>query len=81
MCVSETMLVLLCLITLSLHLNGVEAAHVHLHQSVLPVAAWDSEIMNTAGNKAEILFVFQEAVVTVVYRERALCLKHSKYIK
>lgn len=70
------MLVLLCLIALSLHLNGVEAAHVHLHQSVLPVAAWDSGIMNTARNIAETLSILQEAVITVVYRERALCLKH-----
>lgn len=63
------MLVLSRLIALSLHLNGIEATHVHFHQSVLPVETRDSGIMNTAGNVLETLSVFQEAIIIVVYRE------------
>lgn len=68
-CIPEAILELLGLIVYSLHLNGIETTHVHLHQSVPPVEAWNSGIMNTTRNIAEILSIFHEAVIIVVYRE------------
>lgn len=33
---------------LSLHLDSIEASHIHLHQSVLPVVAWDPGVVDAA---------------------------------
>lgn len=48
------------------HLYGVEASHVHLEQSVLPVVTRDTRVVDAPGDVLKRLAIFQEAVVLVV---------------
>lgn len=65
---------------LFLRLDGIQASHIHFQQPVLPVNSGNPAVVDAAGDVAEWLSIFKEAVLTVIHSETGICgkLKNKK---